>query len=268
MDDRHMQDVTATVVSQAPLAGEYLRLALAAPAVARNARPGQFVHVRVPGIEPASLRRPFSIYDADGGTLVVLYKTVGRGTEHLARLVPGAAASVLGPLGNGFPEPDEGSRPVLVAGGYGVAPLAFLARRLAPRRGVLFAGGRTAADVLCLADFAALGWETHAATDDGSLGVRGLVTAALDPWLAAHAAAPATFYACGPRPMLRAVGERARAAGRRAWLSVDKHMVCGVGACLACVQTLRRADGTTWIGRVCRDGPVFEASEIVWENRP
>ena len=263
-----MHDSAAQVIEQQALSAGYSRLVLAAPAVARAARPGQFVHVRVTGLEPAALRRPFSLYDAAGDTLSLLYKTVGRGTAQLARLAPGDAVGVLGPLGNGFPPPDDGTRPVLVAGGYGVAPLAFLARRLAPQRGILFDGGRTAADVLCLDDFAALGWETRVATEDGSRGARGLVTDAFDPWLAQHAAEPFTLFACGPRPMLRAVAERALPAGRQAWLSLDKHMVCGVGACLACVQTLRRADGTTWIARVCRDGPVFEAREIVWEARP
>ena len=87
-----------------------------------------------------------------------------------------------------------------------------------------------------------------------------------DNWLAAHTGQPAEFYACGPYGMLRAVAERAAHAGARAWVSLDKHMVCGVGACLACVQRLRRPDGTTWIARVCRDGPVFEAREVVWEE--
>jgi dihydroorotate dehydrogenase electron transfer subunit len=263
-----MHDAAGRVAAHGPLTADYRRLEIEAPDVARLARPGQFVHVRVAGLDPAALRRPFSVYDAVGDRLAVLYKTVGRGTRQLACLQPGDSVALLGPLGNGFPAPEKGSRPLLVAGGYGVAPLAFLARRLAPLTGTLFAGGRTAADLLCLDDFAALGWEICTATEDGSLGTRGLVTAALDPWLAARGATPATLFACGPAPMLRAVGGRAIAAGRRAWLSLDKHMVCGLGACLACVQTLRRPDGSTWIARVCRDGPVFEAAEIVWETRP
>ena len=252
-----------TVREQRLLTPDYYLLRLDAPEVAGAARPGQFVHVRVTGLDDASLRRPFSIYDAAGGLLSVIYKTVGRGTAQLARLAIGDAVPVIGPLGNGFPLDNGGRAPLAVAGGYGVAPLSFLARRIG-RPGVLLAGARGAADLLCLDDFADAGWEVRVATQDGSRGTRGVVTDLLDAWLAAHPDAPPEIYACGPDGMLRAVGARAADAGARVWLSLDKHMVCGVGACLACVQRLRRPDGSEWIGRVCHDGPVFEAREIVW----
>ena len=253
----------AQVKEQRPLTTDYFLLRLAAPEVADAARPGQFVHVRVPGLDEASLRRPFSVYDAADGVLSVIYKTIGRGTAQLARLAIGDAVSVIGPLGNGFPLENGGRIPLAVAGGYGVAPLSFFARRIG-RPGILLAGARGAADLLCLDDFTNAGWEVRMATQDGSRGMRGLVTGLLDAWLAAHSGVPPEIYACGPDGMLRAVGDRATAAGVRAWLSLDKHMVCGVGACLACVQRLRRPDGSEWIGRVCHDGPVFEAREILW----
>ena len=109
-------------------------------------------------------------------------------------------------------------------------------------------------------------WTSQLTQKDGSRGEKGLVTVLLDKELLRLKASGerAELYACGPDGMLRAVGERAVAAGCRGWLSLDKHMVCGVGACLACVQKLRREDGSEWIGRVCHDGPVFEAREIVW----
>ncbi len=261
--EREMVICQAQVKEQRPLTPDYFLLRLDAPEVAGAARPGQFVHVRVPGLDDASLRRPFSVYDAADGCLSVIYKTVGRGTAQLARLAIGDAVPVIGPLGNGFPLDNGGRAPLAVAGGYGVAPLSFLARRIG-RAGVLLAGARGAADLLCLDDFQNAGWEVRVATQDGSRGARGLVTDLLDAWLAAHPGVPPEIYACGPDGMLRAVGTRASAAGARAWLSLDKHMVCGVGACLACVQRLRRPDGSEWIGRVCHDGPVFEAREIVW----
>lgn len=259
-----MKDVTSRVIRQTALTAEYRELELDAPGLAEEARPGQFVHLRVPGLEPVALRRPFSIFGAEGSTLRILYKTVGRGTELMNRLAPGDAVQMIGPLGNGFPQDPQGV-PVLVAGGYGVAPLCFLANRL-PRKGVVMIGGRGAGDVLAVEAFERLGWRVAVATQDGSLGETGLVTAPLDRELARLAASGecAELYACGPDGMLRAVGERAMQAGCRAWLSLDKHMVCGVGACLACVQTLRRGDGTEWIGRVCHDGPIFESREIVW----
>ena len=154
---------------------------------------------------------------------------------------------------------------MLVGGGYGVAPLLFLATRLG-RRGSLFVGGRTEEDVLLADEFRALGWDVRIATEDGSAGVRGRVTVAIDAALASVPAGGAEWFVCGPDGLLRAVGALAGERGETAWLSLDKHMACGVGACLACVQTLRRKDGSTWIGRVCKDGPVFESREIVWPS--
>ncbi len=256
-----MTDAQAAILAIRPLAQGYAVLTLDAPVLAAEARPGQFVHVRIPTLEPSRLRRPFSIYSADPATgrLEILYKVVGLGTRHLAALPVGTSLAVLGPVGRPFPL-DPAGTPFLVGGGYGVAPLWFLASRL-PRKGVLFVGGRTAADILETDRFREAGWEVRVATQDGTLGERGLVTAPLDAALAARP--QAELYACGPDGMLRAVGERAIAAGLRAWLSLDKHMVCGVGACLACVQKIR-GEGGERLARVCVDGPVFEAREIVW----
>ena len=260
-----MHDIAATVLTQETLTADYRCLVLDAPAIAQAARPGQFVHLRVTGLETSALRRPFSIYRAEGNRLSVLYKTVGRGTDQLSRLRAGDTLAAMGPLGNGFPSGAEGQLPILVAGGFGVAPLAFLAQQL-PAKGIVMIGGRTASDILCAEDFTALGWEVQVATMDGSRGENGLVTQLIDTWLSTHDSQPVAFYACGPYGMLRAVAERGARAGARAWVSLDKHMVCGVGACLACVQRLRRPDGSTWIARVCRDGPVFEGGEVVWEE--
>lgn len=259
-----MIDLQCKIRRQQPLTSQYWTLELEAGRIADAAQPGQFVHVRVPGLERASLRRPFSIYGARDGVLRILYKTVGRGTDALCRMLEDDSVQVIGPLGKGFPLNPEGV-PVLVAGGYGVAPLCFLASRLA-RKGLILVGGRTAEDILACDEFERLGWQVSVATQDGSLGEKGLVTAVLDrvlEQLKAEGKFP-ELYACGPDGMLKAVGARALSFGCRGWLSLDKHMVCGVGACLACVQNLRREDGTTWIGRVCHDGPVFEAREIVW----
>ncbi len=258
-----MQLKDVTIVDQKVLSGGYHRLRLYAPEVAARACPGQFVHLRIPGLEPSALRRPFSIYRREDDGIAILYKRVGRGTERLAALVPGATLSLIGPLGNGFPLDIGTRRPILVGGGYGVAPLAFLAEAL-PHVGLVLLGGRTGADVLCARDFEDLGWGVELATQDGSLGKTGLVTDLLNSHLAVGA--EVELFACGPDGMLRAVGERALAAGCRAWLSLDHHMVCGVGACLACVQKIRDPRGEVTLKRVCVDGPIFEAREIVWED--
>ena len=199
-----MIDETALILSIRPLAQGYQVLTLAAPAIAAEAKPGQFVHVRVPSLDAARLRRPFSIYDADPvtGRLHILYKTVGLGTRHLAALPVGTELPVLGPIGRPFPLNPEGI-PYLIGGGYGVAPLWFLASRL-PRKDILFVGGRTAADILETDRFEEAGWEVRIATQDGSRGTMGLVTAPLDAALADKP--QAELYACGPDGMLRAVG--------------------------------------------------------------
>jgi dihydroorotate dehydrogenase electron transfer subunit len=127
-------------------------------------------------------------------------------------------------------------------------------------------GGAKAGDILCAKDFRRLGWKVVVATEDGSMGTRGLVTRPLDKWLSMELVEEAEFFVCGPDGLLRAVGERAKLFGWKAWLSLDKHMGCGVGACLACVQKIKTADGEEVLARVCREGPVFEAREVVWES--
>jgi dihydroorotate dehydrogenase electron transfer subunit len=265
----------ARVVGHTERPGDYRVLDLECPPIATAVAPGQFVHLQVPSLPEAVLRRPFSVFRAWGKRLALLYKRVGRGTEAMTRLVPGDAVSLLGPLGNAFPRPAADAWPVVVAGGYGAAPLCFLAQRMR-RRGTAFIGAATAAEVVGAGEFRRRGWELRIATEDGSLGRRGLVTEALDAWIAAgrrqrgrppaRGAAPGVeFFACGPDGMLRAVAERAARMGCGAWLSLDRHMGCGVGACLACVLRVRRDDGKATWARVCRDGPVFEARRIVWE---
>ena len=262
----------ASVLSLEDLGAGYRRLRLAAPAAAAAAAPGQFVHVRVPALDASAMRRPVSVCDADpaAGTLTLVFKIVGRGTAALATVREGDRVDLMGPLGRGFPPPPEGAEVLLVGGGYGVAPLYFLARSLRAGAGVhLFVGGRTKDDLLLLDDFRALGVDVRPATDDGSLGTKGLVTAPLDAYLDARggvshpATPPPVLYACGPAPMLKALDERAQALGFDAWLSLDRRMLCGVGACLGCTQTVRDGDGVS-VARVCADGPVFPQGRIVW----
>jgi dihydroorotate dehydrogenase electron transfer subunit len=255
----------ARIIGHDPAPGGYRRLLLSAPRMAAEACPGQFVHLRIPNIGAESLRRPFSICMTAGDTLTLLYKNVGRGTEAMTHLAIGADLNLLGPLGNGFPTALDGRIPLLVGGGYGVAPLLFLASRL-ERAGVLFIGGRSAEDILLEKEFESLGWTVCVATEDGSQGTRGLVTVSIDEWLAAHPEERTIWFSCGPNGLLRAVGERAAKLSAPAWVSMDKEMGCGVGACLACVNKVRAPDGTVEIVRVCRDGPVFAADQVQWED--
>lgn len=261
-----MIDEIASVEQNAVVHGQYYRLILSAPEIAALAQPGQFVHLLIPELESRMLRRPFSIHRAEAGRIQLLYKPVGIGTHSMTALAVGSEVSIVGPLGRGFPLDCADALPVLVAGGYGMAALFMLAQRL-PRAGVVFAGGATVDDILCRDEFDDLGWPVWVATENGTLGERGLVTAPLDAWLKESAGSVMpVFYACGPHGMLRAVAQRADSVPCRAWVSLDRHMGCGVGACLACVQKMRSADGTVRWGRVCREGPVFDSKEIVWDE--
>ena len=262
-----LRDEETRIALHADAGPGYRFLVLDAPGLAADLAPGQFVHVRVPGLEASALRRPFSVFDAADGRVTLLYKVVGRGTEALARAQAGDAVKVEGPLGHGFPLACTGA-PLLVGGGYGVAPLHFLARRFvaAGQKPVVFVGGRTKDDLLALDRFAALGVEVRTATNDGSAGAKGFVTEPLDAELAAlrRADAPFELFACGPDGLLKAVTQRALDAGRPGWISMDRHMVCGVGACFACIQPVRLPNGEVSNARCCVNGPVFKAEEIVW----
>ncbi len=264
--DPKMQLEESKVLEHCDMQGGYRLLVLDAPGIAPGVQPGQFVHLRIPHLESAVLRRPFSVFKAEGRSLSILYKSVGRGTQVLKSVSPGEAVHLIGPLGHGFPTVGAGRVPVLIAGGYGMAAL-YLVAKSQPVKGIVFVGGRSAADILCVRDFEALGWPVRVATEDGSLGAQGLVTAALEAWLAGDGRGRTPeFFACGPNGMLKAIGARASAGGWTAWLSMDRHMACGVGACLTCVQKIRTPDGGWIWERICREGPVFESRQVVWEE--
>jgi len=234
-----------------------------APQIAPLVQPGQFAHLRIPPLRDALLRRPFSIYQVNGETFSILYKTVGQGTEVLSRMSSGEELSVIGPLGHGFTLPKPGAEiPLLVAGGYGMAALYLLAQR-SPQKGIVFVGGRRRVDILCESQFQALGWDVRVTTEDGSHGEKGLVT---QPLLAElkRPQAGRKLFACGPTPMLAAVGRIADQFNVPAELSMDEHMCCGVGVCLTCVIPVRAGDGWEY-QRTCTEGPVFDSRQVLWE---
>ena len=260
-----MRQEKTVVVKHDNFQGDYRLLRLAAPSIGPLVMPGQFVELQVPGLGDRILRRPFSVYQADADGLAILYKTVGRGTDAMRSIQAGDVVDLIGPLGKGFPENAQDKMPVLVAGGYGNAAL-YLKAKSSPIKGIAFFGGRSAEDILCIDEFESLGWEVRIATDDGSLGTEGLVTAAFDPWLNEQAdPSKIELFVCGPNPMLKAMGDRAMAQNFTAWLSMDRNMACGVGACLTCVIKRKTAEGWAW-ARCCKDGPVFESREILWDE--
>ena len=260
-----IHDEKALVLEHRDVGAGYRFLRLKSPRIAADLMPGQFVHVRVPTLEASALRRPFSVFDAVGDEVTVLYKNVGRGTAALNRVGEGETLPVLGPLGHGFPL-KCGGEALMVGGGFGVAPLYFLARKFAEAAGMprprLFVGGRTKDDLLALDRFEQLGVEIQVATNDGSAGVKGLVTDPLDEALSElrHRGRAFELFACGPEGMLRAVAMRATGTGSKGWISMDRRMICGVGACYACIQKTVRGNS-----RCCIEGPVFAAEDLVWD---
>ena len=261
-----MLEQTVQIVSNERDTDSYFRLVLRAPQIAPLIQPGQFAHVRILPLKDALLRRPFSIFQVAGDTFSILYKTVGKGTDVLARMRAGEEVSVIAPLGHGFTVPKPGGEtPVLVAGGYGMAAMYLLAQR-SPQKGIVFVGGRKRVDILCEKEFHALGWDIRVTTEDGSHGEKGLVTQPLLAALRTPRSALRTFklFACGPTPMLKAVGKIAEDFDVPAELSMDEHMCCGVGVCLTCVIPVMAGD--TWeYQRTCTEGPVFDSRQVLWE---
>ncbi len=257
------------IVGKKNLAADYFKLRLACAKISRLAKPGQFVEIKTVDVDVPLLRRPLGVHRVAGGVFEVLCEIVGKGTELLSKKEPGDFLDVLGPLGNGFDcnlPFNKRNLPILVAGGMGVAPLVFLTEKLAERKTqssklktLVLIGAKTKSHILCENDFKKLGCEVKVATDDGSRGFKGKVTELLNREVASRKLPAASIYACGPEPMLRAVAKLSRAHGIPAQVSLEAHMSCGFGACLGCVVNTK--DGYK---RVCKEGPVFRADDIIW----
>jgi dihydroorotate dehydrogenase electron transfer subunit len=266
-------DVPAVVLANTRLSPDYNVLSLDAPDVARDAAPGQFVMIKTsPGLDPL-LRRPFSIFEIlrhDNGEvrgLSLLNKRVGVGTSLLYDARPGDPISCLGPLGRPFVPVDPPAQAWMVAGGVGLAPFVTLAEALVARGTsmTLFYGGRSAADLYHAEFFERLGARLIVTTEDGSRGTKGRVTGPLAQELTALSSDEAvTLYACGPTPMMRAVADLGQAHGRTTFVSLEPVMGCGMGGCYSCVVRVQRPGGTHLV-RSCIEGPVFNASGLVWD---
>lgn len=273
----------ATVVEHEPMARGTWRMRLACPEIARQILPGQFFMIRMPGRSDPLLGRPFALYDVYGEKsapegIEFGYVVVGKMTSLFATLKPGDQVEVWGPLGNGFPLPPQGHL-VIVAGGIGQTPfLAVIrealgrrayghpARQLdhVPERITLCYGVRSREYLAGVEEFEREGIDVRVATDDGSVGHHGFVTDLLKQ-LISEPVPPAAVYCCGPEPMMHAVSKVTMAASVPCWLSLETPMACGFGACFSCVTKVRQDDGTWDYRRVCVEGPVFPASQIVFD---
>ena len=271
-----MQDLKTVILHNREIAPGYFRMAILAPGYPQQALPGQFIMLRVQANSQPLLRRPFGIFKT--GTLPaecsgmperefveLVYKVVGIGTQLMSTLQRGDEVELLGPLGQGFTLDKTATEHLLVGGGIGLVPLFMLAETLCRRgdRVRLLVGGRSRDDILAITEFERLGVETYVATDDGSLGEEGLVTAVLERKLNKYP--QAAVYACGPTLMLNAVRSICHRQQVALQVSLEALMACGVGACLGCVVPGHQhsEDDPDYLC-TCRQGPVFDADELKW----
>ena len=211
---------------------------------------GQFVNIKLEG---RFLRRPISVCDCVGDELTLLYKVVGHGTEQMAKKVVGDELDVLTGLGNGYNTALCGDSAVLLGGGVGVPPLYMLAKQLLAqgKNVTVILGFNTKSEVFYEDEFRALGATVRVTTVDGSYGIRGFVTDALEDVTYDH------FFTCGPEPMLKAVYAKTKTSGQ---FSFEERMGCGFGACMGCsCKTI------TGYKRICKEGPVLQKEEILWD---
>ena len=212
--------------------------------------PGQFLNIQLQGLY---LRRPISICAYSDTTITILYKTVGKGTLAMSKLLPNDTLDILTGLGNGFDTSKSGNTPLLIGGGVGVPPMYQLAKNLISqgKTPTIILGFQKKEDAFYIEEFKSLGVDVHVATADGSLGIKGFVTTVVES-LTNYS----YFYTCGPEAMLKALYDTTTTSGQ---LSFEERMGCGFGACMGCSCQTKYGNK-----RICKEGPVLEKEEIIW----
>ncbi len=245
-------DTFSEITAVQLIANRTFRIVVECPQISREVMPGQFAMLgfNTPLYDPF-LRRPMSISNTEFDRLEFIVRVVGWGSALLAALKPGEHIPILGPLGNGFPCPEE--RAILIAGGTGIAPIGFAASRL--KKAILLYGEKDDENLCNLHNGIC---ESKFITEDGSFGEKGLVTDYLEAELEKG---PAEILACGPIPMLKRIWEVSDNLGIKCYVSLEARMACGIGACVGCV--IKTVNGYK---QVCTDGPVFPANEVLWEE--
>ena len=239
-----------TIIENTQLTSTVWQMRLAGDTSAITA-PGQFVNILLEG---KFLRRPISVCDCDGDMLTLVYKVVGSGTAQMSQMERGQTLDILTGLGNGYSLAEAGDAPILLGGGVGVPPLYMLAKKLIEegKKVSVVLGFNTADEIFYEEEFQSLGCDVTVTTVDGSRGIKGFVTNAMETIDYTH------FYTCGPEPMLKAVWRTSVTSGQ---LSFEERMGCGFGACMGCsCKTL------TGYKRICKEGPVMRKEEILWQN--
>ena len=236
------------ILSQQPIAKDVVKLSLCGNTDGITAS-GQFVNIKLDGFY---LRRPISVCDYGKDSLTLIYKIVGDGTRALFDYPAGTELDVLTGLGNGYDDSLSGDRPLLIGGGVGVPPLYNLCKKLANqgKKVSVVLGFNSVSDVFYENEFKALGADVYVTTVDGSYGIKGFVTDAIDKLDYSY------FYTCGPEPMLKAVYNTSKTSGQ---FSFEERMGCGFGACMGCSCKTKYGNK-----RICKDGPVLKKEEIIW----
>jgi dihydroorotate dehydrogenase electron transfer subunit len=286
-----MIQVTSKIVSNKRMTESCWRVVLDAPQILSELKPGQFIHVRVGGENGPLFRRPFSVFrrvplKGDRLGIEIVYKVIGTGTRVMTGLRKGDTLDIIGPLGHGFELDRNKSVQVVVAGGTGAACLFLLAEEISktglPLKVLL--GADTKASVLLMKEYAALNGEMMVSTDDGSYGFHGFVTQMLaEGFEKGKISSDCAVYSSGPEPMLKGLASICQKYHIPAQVSVERHMMCGIGACLACVCKVdpnhiskNRDLGSSHIqfvsdkefgyALVCKDGPVFDINEVIFDD--
>ena len=244
-----MKQSIFTILSNEALTDCVYKMVLSGDTTAITAA-GQFVNIKLDGL---FLRRPISVCDYDDQTLTIVYKVVGKGTEVMSKMTPGQELDILTGLGNGYDLSTAGEKPVLLGGGVGVPPMYNLAKKLIAdgKKVSVILGFNTKSEIFYEEEFKNLGCDVTVTTVDGSYGIKGFVTTALENMDYSY------FYTCGPEPMLKAVHKASVTSGQ---MSFEERMGCGFGACMGCsCKTL------TGYKRICKEGPVMKKEEILWE---
>ncbi len=246
---RKLKQVYFTVLSNENLTNNVYKMVLDGDTTAIE-RPGQFVNIKIEGL---FLRRPISVCDLEDGKLTLIYKVVGAGTERMAAMDSGEILDILVGLGNGYFTEFSGENPLLIGGGVGVPPLYYLAKCLIAegKKPTVILGFNTESEIFYQKEFEDLGVETFVCTADGSKGIKGFVTDAVE-----MVKEYSHVFTCGPEPMLKAVYNKTTTGGS---YSFEERMGCGFGACMGCSCKTKYGNK-----RICKDGPVLEKEEIIW----
>ncbi len=246
-----------TVISQECIAKDIYSMWISTKAIAREAKPGQFVSVYTKDASRL-LPRPISLceIDREKDALRIVYRIAGDGTREFSRLRAGDTIDILGPLGNGFTMKNE--KAIIIGGGIGIPPMLELAKQLDAEKTVVL-GYRTS--TFLKEEFEEV-CDVKIATEDGSQGAKGTVIDAIEK----YGVEGKVIYACGPMPMLKALAAYAEEHGMEAQISLEERMACGIGACLGCICKSKTKDHHTNVNntRICKDGPVFDAKEVVF----